>query len=477
MKKILPTVLIGMLVLTGLGASALHSDQTTPGQTTQYQPPEATPSPKDYTHTVLVEVGTATWCSACPQSNTAWHTIYESGTYDFEYTELVEDKNPVAYARFFEFNPAWVPTSYWDAGMFVYPGTNIATFYQYLDAAGARPVPDLVSDLNATWLGNAQIQITYSVLNNDASDYPGHLRIYVLELESTLWNDYSGHPYNHAFLDFPVNEAINIPAGDSISDTVTWDGAAAGYPAITQDNIQVILAVFTNTPHESYSDPPSGNPFNAYYSDEAIAVTLGGTQNEPPTTPVIDGPTTGVVGTEYAYTFSSTDPDGDAIYYCLNWSDGTGEVCTGPFPSGEVETAHHTWTEPGTYLIKITAHDDYDATSDPGTYEVTIEPAPALSISVAGGFGVSGTITNTGTTDLTHIAWSITLDGSMIFLGKSTTATMAGITGGSEKTIKSKFVFGFGKTNIVVSASCDEGVTAELTKTAFVLGPLVLAVK
>jgi hypothetical protein len=477
MKNILPAVLIGMLVLSGLGASALHSDQTQPGETTQYQPPAATSSPKDYTHTVLVEVGTATWCSACPQSNSAWHTIYEAGTYDFEYTELVYDKNPVASTRFFEFNPAWVPTSYWDGGQFVYPGTDIATFYSNLDSAGARPVPDLVSDLSATWLGDAKIQITYSVLNNDASDYPGHLRIYVVELQSTLWNDYSGNPYNHAFLDFPVNEVINIPAGDSLSDTVTWDGAAAGYPGITQDNIQVILAVFDDTPHESYSDPPSGNPFSAYYSDEATAVTLGGTQNNPPTTPTIDGPTTGVAGTEYAYTFSSTDPDGDAIYYCLNWSDGTGEVCTGPFPSGEEQTAHHTWSEPGTFVIKITAHDDYGATSEPGTYEVTIAPAPALALTVTGRFGISGTITNTGTTNLTHIAWSITLDGTLIFMGKSTTGTMAGLTAGDEKPIKSKLIFGFGKTSIVVSATCDEGVTAELTKTAFVLGPIVIGVK
>jgi hypothetical protein len=476
MKKIIPTVLIGMLVLSGLGASALHSDHTINGDATTYTQ-QTIPSPKDYTHTVLVEVGTATTCPACPQSNTAWHTIYEQGIYDFEYTELVYNMNPVASARFFEFNPAWVPTSYWDAGMFVYPGTNMATFYSNLDSAGARPVSDIISTLQATWLGNAQIQITYSVLNNDAGNYPGHLRIYVQELVSTLWNDYNGNPYNHAFLDFPVNMAIDIPAGDSISDTVTWDGTAAGYPSITEDNLQVILAVFNNTQHQSYSDPPTGNPFWAYYSDDAIAVTLGGTQNNPPTTPEIDGPTTGIAGTEYEYTFSSTDPDDDDIYYCVNWSDGAGEVCIGPFPSGQEVTAHHTWTDPGTYTIHVKAHDGYNAESGIGTYEVIIDPAPALSLSVKGGLGVSGTINNTGATDLTHIAWTITLDGSLIFLGKSTGATIGAIAGGADKTIKSTFVFGFGKTNIVVNATCDQGVNAELTKTAFVLGPLVLAVK
>ncbi len=173
MKKILPVVIVGVLVLSGLGAAALQSDT---------QEPVTSPSPKDYTHTVLVEVGTATWCPSCPASNAAWHSIYGEGTYDFEYTELVDDMNSDAHARFYEFNPAWVPTSYWDGGMFVFPGTNQATFYANLNSAGARVVPDLVATLSASWLGNAEMQITYTVQNNEGANYPGKLRIYVQEL-------------------------------------------------------------------------------------------------------------------------------------------------------------------------------------------------------------------------------------------------------------------------------------------------------
>jgi len=36
-------------------------------------------------------------------------------------------------SRFSQFNPKYVPTSYWDGGQFVYPGTNYGTFYNYLD--------------------------------------------------------------------------------------------------------------------------------------------------------------------------------------------------------------------------------------------------------------------------------------------------------------------------------------------------------
>jgi thiol-disulfide isomerase/thioredoxin len=452
MKKILPIVIIAILVLSGLGASALQSDDIKPdSKITVYQDPSTSSSPKDYTHTVLVEVGTATWCPSCPASNEAWHTIYASGNYNFEYTELVYDKNPVASSRFYEFNPMWVPTSYWDGGEFVFPGTNIATFYNNLDSSGSRAVPDLVADLNATWLGSAQIEISYNIVNNEASNYPGHLRIYVIELNSTLWNDYSGKAYHHAFLDFAVNQVIDIPAADSISDTIVWDGTAAGFPGITQDNIQVILAVFGNTPHQSYSDPPTGNPFWAYYSDECTAVTFGETVNNPPTTPTIDGPTSGTPGTAYTYTFSSTDPEGDDVYYCVNWSDGTGEVCIGPFPSGEEVTATHTWLEQGTYVITVKAHDIYDAESDPGTLEVTITQESSIQITINGGLGVSATIKNNGTTDITNMNWSITLDGKLIFLGKSKSGTINALAVGESVTVKD-FVFGFGKTGIAVEA-------------------------
>jgi hypothetical protein len=373
MKNILPLLVIGIFVLSGLGAAALQT-QTEKLDLTTNESLEISVSsgPRDYTHTVLVEVGTATWCPSCPASNTAWHSIYEGGNYDFEYTELVYDMNSVASSRFNQFNPRWVPTSYWDGGYRVYPGTNYGTYYNYLDQSGARAVPDLVASLDVTWLGGAEIQIDYNVDNNDASSYPGRLRIYVLELESTLWDDYSGNPYYHAFLDFAENKVISIPASGSISDSITWDGASSGYPGITQDNIQVILAVFDDEGYTSYSDPPSGNPFTAYYSDECIAAEPAGSSNDPPETPDIDGPASGKVGVEYDYTFVTTDPNGDNVFYCVDWDDDMGEVCIGPFASGDEVTVSHTWTEEGTYTVRVKAQDTEGAESAYATLDVTM---------------------------------------------------------------------------------------------------------
>lgn len=382
MKKFLIALIIGIFVLSGLGASAVQSNNLKPvSEKTVYQEPPVNLLPRDYTHTVLVEVGTATTCSACPASNAAWHTIYESGNYDFEYTEMVYNMNAAANARFSEFNPRWVPTSYWDGGEYVYPGTNTGVFYSYLGLSGARVVPDLVASLQVSWLGSAKIQITYSVENNDANSYPGRIRIYVIELESTLYIDYSGNPYYHALLDFAVNKAISIPAGDTISDSVTWDGASEGFPGIKQDNIQVILAVFGNTPHQSYSDPPSGNPFTAYYSDECIAATPG-TQNNPPGKPTIGGPKEGKANTPIEFSFKSIDPDGDNIAeYIINWGDGSGdETVSGPYSSGAAVTASHTWTTNGDYVVSAKAKDVNGATGPSGIKSLSI-PRPRSSFS------------------------------------------------------------------------------------------------
>lgn len=373
MKKVLPLIIIGMFVISGIGAVAIEStSEKNDLKTSKNENIICNNFPRDYTHTVMVEVGTATWCPSCPASNTAWHNIYESGEYDFEYTELVSDKNSRADARFRQFNPRFVPTSYWDGGEFVYPGTNIGTYKNYLDNSGSRSVPDLVASLVVTWKGSAKLEIDYSVDNNEAASYPGRLRIYVLELESTYYDDYSGNPYYHGFLDFAVDKNINIPGSDSISDTVTWDGSAAGFSGVAKDNLQVILAVFDDEGHQSYSDPPSGNPFTAYYSDECIAaVPGGGSTNNPPERPEISGPKTGVTDISYDFTFTSTDPDGNDIRFYIMWDDGDMEY-TDYIASGDTITLSHTWKKPGKFQINAKAEDTEGASSSYSSHEIII---------------------------------------------------------------------------------------------------------
>ncbi|HVQ00599.1 MAG TPA: PKD domain-containing protein, partial [Candidatus Thermoplasmatota archaeon] len=443
MKKILPILIVGILISTAFGAVARAGLDPIPMKTSDTVR-------SDYTHTVMVEVGTATWCPACPQSNSVWHTIYESGNYNFEYTEMVIDKDAVANTRMQnDYNIHWVPTSYFDGGQYVYPGTNQGTFQNYLNSCGARAVPDLTAQMNVQWLGSAQVKVDLSIENNEQTDYSGHLRVYILEKQSTRWKDYNSQWYNHAFLDFIFNQAITIPAGGTYSDSKIWDGAAHGYGDISSENIQVILAVFGNTQHQGYSDPNDDDhdgdkaPFIAYYVDETIAATPQ-TNNAPNKPGVPSGPTTGKATVQYTYSGNTTDPDGDNIYYMFDWGDGSNSNWLGPYASGATVTANHAWTYGGTYDVKLKAKDAAvdSPWSDPLVVQIT---GPNLElVNLKGGlFKVRAVIHNPGDTAISNVNWQITLH-NYVFLGKLTTGENITIPANSNVTIQSSLILGIG---------------------------------
>jgi hypothetical protein len=88
-------------------------------------------------------------------------------------------------------------------------------------------------------------------------------------------------------------------------------------------------------------------------------------QQHTPNKPNIpSGPTSGKIGKKYEYTFVTIDPDGDEIYYNIDWGDKNNSHWIGPYPSGELVTVKHNWTQKGTYEIKVKAKDIYEAESD-----------------------------------------------------------------------------------------------------------------
>ena len=97
-----------------------------------------------------------------------------------------------------------------------------------------------------------------------------------------------------------------------------------------------------------------------------------GIENQPPNKPTINGPKSGSPNKQCSFTFVATDPDNDNIYFCINWDDESGEVCIGPYASGEEVTLSHTWTEKGTYIIKSKSRDIYGSESEEATFEISI---------------------------------------------------------------------------------------------------------
>jgi len=95
--------------------------------------------------------------------------------------------------------------------------------------------------------------------------------------------------------------------------------------------------------------------------------------NRPPTKPTIDGPSIGAVDWPYCFTILAYDPDGDNIYYYIDWGDGNVTEWDGPYNSGEEVTFCHTYTTPGNYLITVKTKDEKGAESEwSDPFEITI---------------------------------------------------------------------------------------------------------
>ena len=231
---------------------------------------EATPSPdgsvggtREYTHTVLGEEGSGTWCPHCPPVVGYMHTIYDSGSYDFYYVTLVEDKNSYANARLGELGLTGYPTVFFDGGYQTIVG-NVGSTGPYINAlntCGARTVPNVDLDMSVQWLRGAEMSIEVDVTNNEASSYSGHLHVYVTEIDSR-WLCYGTVYYDFAMIgDYAINMNVNVPAGQTSTYNSNWDGDTYGFGDITMDNIQLVAAVFSQTSpnyaHETTSAVPT----------------------------------------------------------------------------------------------------------------------------------------------------------------------------------------------------------------------------
>jgi hypothetical protein len=107
-------------------------------------------------------------------------------------------------------------------------------------------------------------------------------------------------------------------------------------------------------------------------SDVFVAKLSSGSINQPPGPPFINGPTSGKPGKTYYYTFVSVDPEGDPVYYEIDWGDGTPTIWYGPHGSDVVITRNHTWNQKGTYNITARAKDVHGATGDRSYLSVTM---------------------------------------------------------------------------------------------------------
>ena len=98
---------------------------------------------------------------------------------------------------------------------------------------------------------------------------------------------------------------------------------------------------------------------NPTFEDDAtwdMCFKTYGRENMAPGAPTITGPSGGKPKTSYDFIFNAVDPDNDNVKYLIDWSDGTTDT-TDFNPSGIDVKVSHKWTAKGTYVIKAKAQD------------------------------------------------------------------------------------------------------------------------
>jgi PKD repeat protein len=103
---------------------------------------------------------------------------------------------------------------------------------------------------------------------------------------------------------------------------------------------------------------------------ETLQVIIISNPPNKPNTP--DGSIRGKPGVSYLYQTSTTDPDGDLLYYTWDWGDGTPINWTGPYNSAQTVAASHTWSTKGSYSVKVKAKDTT------GAERVWSDPLPIM---------------------------------------------------------------------------------------------------
>jgi hypothetical protein len=197
--------------------------------------------------------------------------------------------------------------------------------------------------------------ISYAITSNDGNN------LFVYENTASEWLYTYTATINTEYTDYIH---LTLHHGGSIwgSDHNSfWD---AGYDSL-------FYFEYTETPYYHTSGDTIDH-INATYAVKNVRLILatlaelseGSYLSNAPAKPVIAGPTTGVLNVPYTFSVNTTEPDGEDVYYFIDWGDGTNTGWLGPFASGVITTAEKSWTATATYPVQAKARDIHGVTSE-----------------------------------------------------------------------------------------------------------------
>lgn len=237
-------------------------------------------------------------------------------------------------------------------------GDSIVDYWSYLFPSGSTCPVYIVFNSPGTY-----------VLSVIAEDIHGAQSSFSQPLTVTITQGSNQAPLTPSTPNGPSSGSIGVsysyststtdPDGDNVKYGWDWDGDGT----VDEWTSFYTSGTTISTSHSWSSSGTYNIKVKAEDSNGAqssFSQTLGVTIacNNPPSTPTLSGPSSGKVGVAYTYSATSTDPDGDQIYYWFDWGDGTNTGWIGPYMSGMTANTAHIFTSKGTYAIKVKVKDD-----------------------------------------------------------------------------------------------------------------------
>jgi hypothetical protein len=268
--------------------------------------------------------------------------------------------------------------------------------------------------------------------NNDVPEYPIHSRNYT---DTGVSCNFEGchDQIPQPWMDLTMIEETSSSVKYTIDgQTDTWPGAE-GWAVL--DNLENNEENGLGPGEFTIQKSEENETYTVYWVDandtlfgrggsNFIEIIVNKSTNSPPSPPEITGPPSGYTGETLTYQFVSEDPDGDNVYYKIDWGDGVVDEWFGDFPSGQPQTKSHIWSEPGIYYITAKARDTKGAESGwitPFEVNITIQPfEPSLKIrlKMASIGKIRVTFQNKGEGDLSDIDYIVTAQGGLFRITK-----------------------------------------------------------
>jgi hypothetical protein len=242
-------------------------------------------------------------------------------------------------------------------------------YYVTMDSVGSGPVYHTIFSSNPT----LKVQIFIAIGGSNSLLYLRSGFDNVIVQGSDLDNQPPYAPSNPVPSDGEPNVDINTDlswmGGDPDGDPVTYDV----FLGINNPPTEKVSANQTATTY----DPGTLDSMTTYYwnivawdnhhaSTAGPLWTFSTMQHYPPYQPrFTNNPTWWLPGVEYELRLYATDPEGNNVYYYIDWGDGTNSEWTiDQYPSGEEVQFFHTYRTEGLVTIKAKAKNIYNAESN-----------------------------------------------------------------------------------------------------------------